>query len=635
LEPAWRATTAALAVRPFHPEAFLLLAEIAHAAGETKRAKELAERARHMAPKWKRAQLFPKSAAPGSRPTRTTTRDRTQPEPGAPKLPPLPEPPRHLRLSVCLITKNEERFLGQCLESVRELASQIVVVDTGSTDSTRDIATRHGAEVHAFDWCEDFSAARNAALERATGDWVLFLDADEELLPDQRKKLLMLLEDRSAIAFRLPMIDEGHEEEGVSYVPRLFRNAPGLFHVGRVHEQVFSSVEVRRQEWGLENKFGDATLLHHGYTREMVKSRDKVARNLRLLQKALAELPGEANLLMNLGLELVRAGRLRDGLEQYDAAFRALSALPPEEVAPELRETLLTQYCNHLLAAKDHARIARVLGSPLARRDGLSATLHWLFGLACLESKNFADGAEHMRRCLAKRDKPALSPINKNILKAGPSHCLALCLAALKQSEAADKAFRAALEADPKSRPVQFDYARFLAENGQEVEALKVLHQLVTADPSDPMLWQFGGKIALSQPPFLEVACDWTAEACKLFPAHGGIAEQRAQALLLSGQIEEALPLWKQLGTGADASHRTALLICEALLDQPLQPVPNEMAGRVNQEFVSWYRRLLAMRAEKTVLALNQRVGPLRTVLPAAVRMLEAALAEAGAAPSK
>ena len=138
----------------------------------------------------------------------------------------------------------------------------------------------------------------------------------------------------------------------------------------------------------------------------------------------------------------------------------------------------------------------------------------------------------------------------------------------------------------------------------------------------------------MSQPPFLEVACDWTAEACKIFPAHRGIAEQRAQALLLSGQIEEALPLWKQLGAGAKASHRAALLICQVLLDQPLQPVPNEMAGRVNQEFVTWYRRLLAMRAEKIVLALNQRVGPLRTVLPAAVRMLEAALAEAGAAPS-
>jgi tetratricopeptide (TPR) repeat protein len=431
------------------------------------------------------------------------------------------------------------------------------------------------------------------------------------------------------------MIDKGREEEGVSHVPRLFRNAPGLFHIGRVHEQVFSSIEVRREEWGLENKFGDAILLHHGYTKEMVASRDKIARNLRLLQKALEELPGEPHLLMNLGLELVRAGKLPEGLDQYDAAFRALSALPAAEVAPELRETLLTQSCTHLLSAKRPADVVRVLSSPLAKTEGLTATLHWLFGLACIELKNFANGAEHMRRCLAKRDKPALSPINRNILKAGPSHCLALCLAALKQPIAADKVFRDAVSADPKSKSVSFDYARFLAGNGREIDALKQLHQLTMADPSDATLWLFGGQVALSQPEFLDFACDWTGEAAKIFPAHASIAEQRAQALLLNGRIDEAFPLWRQLAAGPNLSHRAALLVCEARLNLPLSPVPPELAVRVSHEFVSWYRRLLAANAKKVVNVLNQRMDLLRPVVPGAVRTLEAAMAEASAVPTK
>jgi glycosyltransferase involved in cell wall biosynthesis/tetratricopeptide (TPR) repeat protein len=640
LEAAWKATTAALVARPFHPEAFLLLAEIARAAGETKRSRELAEHARKLAPKWKPAQQFLKTGAPDSNPARSAKHGRAlaKPEFRAP-MPPLPDSsllaPRDPRLSVCLITRNEERFLGQCIESVRDLAQQIVIVDTGSTDWTRDIAARYGAEVYSFDWCDDFSAARNAALERATGDWVLFLDADEELLPDQREKLLKLLRDHSAIAFRLPMIDKGREEEGVSHVPRLFRNAPGLFHIGRVHEQVFSSIEVRRLEWGLENKFGDARLLHHGYTKEMVTSRDKIARNLRLLQKALEELPGEPHLLMNLGLELVRAGKLPEGLDQYDAAFRALSALPAAEVAPELRETLLTQFCTHLLSAKRPAEVARVLNSKLAKAEGLTATLHWLFGLACIELKNYADGAEHMRRCLAKRDKPALSPINKNILKAGPHHCLALCLAALKQPVAADKMFRDAVSADPQSKAVSFDYVRFLAGNGREIDALKQLHQITMANPSDATLWLFGGQVALSQPEFLDFACDWTGEAAKIFPAHAGIAEQRAQALLLNGRIDEAFPLWRPLAAGPNPSHRAALLICEARLNLPLSPVPPELAARVSQEFVSWYRRLLAANAKKVVNVLNQRMDLLRPVVPGAVRTLEAAMAEASAVPMK
>src|SRR5208282_3540864 len=156
------------------------------------------------------------------------------------------------------------------------LADQLIVVDTGSTDRTVEIAKAHGAEVHRFDWCDDFSAARNAALERARGDWVLMLDADEELPPESHEPLRRLLWDASVMAWRLPIIDVGREAEGCSYVPRLFRNAPALFYIGRVHEQVFSSLEVRRQEWGLDNRLGDAPLRHHGYRPEVVKDRNKI-----------------------------------------------------------------------------------------------------------------------------------------------------------------------------------------------------------------------------------------------------------------------------------------------------------------------------------------------------------------------
>ena len=96
------------------------------------------------------------------------------------------------------------------------------------------------------------------------------------------------------------IIDKGREQEGCSYVPRLFRNAPGLFYLGRVHEQVFSSIEVRCKEWGLKTALGKSALLHHGYTAELVASRDKIARNLRLLELAIEELPDEPNLLMSI-----------------------------------------------------------------------------------------------------------------------------------------------------------------------------------------------------------------------------------------------------------------------------------------------------------------------------------------------
>ncbi|HWD18472.1 MAG TPA: glycosyltransferase, partial [Verrucomicrobiae bacterium] len=232
---AWQAAAAAMSARPFHPEARLLLGEIALAAGSADIARQCGQEARRLAPHWAAAKNFLKGSLRGDAKHEWLIPPPVSPAP---------------RLSVCLIVKNEEAFLDACLASVRGLADQIVVVDTGSTDRTIEIARAHGAEVHAFAWCDDFSAARNAALERATGDWILSLDADEELLPAHRETLRREMANPDALAYRLPIINQGREDEGCSYVPRLFRNAPGLFFLGRVHEQAFSSIQVRCQQWG-------------------------------------------------------------------------------------------------------------------------------------------------------------------------------------------------------------------------------------------------------------------------------------------------------------------------------------------------------------------------------------------------
>ncbi|MEI6783535.1 MAG: glycosyltransferase, partial [Verrucomicrobiota bacterium] len=316
LPAAWGATRAALKHRPFHPDAYLLLAEIALAAQDSVAALACAQFARQIAPEFRPAKKFLKGKLHGHL---------------KPEWLVLPEEiGKHKAesrnwLSVCLIVKNEERFLGQCLASIKGLAHQVVVVDTGSTDRTVEIAREHGAQVHSFAWCDDFSAARNAALEHVTGDWVLILDADEELPPEQHAALRKLLHNISVISWRLPLQDVGREAEGCSYVPRLFRNAPGLYYAGRVHEQVFTRIEERRAEWGLETRLGDATLRHYGYTKELTLERDKVGRNLRLLEQAIIEAPGDTNLLMNYGLELTRSGRREEGLRQYRAAFEAMA----------------------------------------------------------------------------------------------------------------------------------------------------------------------------------------------------------------------------------------------------------------------------------------------------------------------
>jgi FkbM family methyltransferase len=614
---AWNAAAKAVQARPFHPEAFLLLAEIAKAVNDISKARACLNRALQMAPKWKAALYFPRLFAPKA---------------GSPKME-LPDLGNCLlgtmkRLSVCLITKNEEKFLGQCLESVRHLADQIVVVDTGSTDWTREIASRYGAEVYSFKWCDDFSAARNAALERANGDWVLVIDADEALPPESAEILRREISAANVIGYRLPIVDIGHEKEGCSYVPRLFRNAPGLFFVGRVHEQAFSSLEARRLEWGMENCLGSAKLIHHGYTMEVSCSRNKKARNLALLERALEDMPGEPNLVMNFGLELIRCGQPKAGLDYYWDAYHLMSALPETEVVPELRETLLTQLSTQLLNAKAYRGIVTTLQEPLAKNGGLTASLHFTLGLALLELKQYSQAGEQFQLCLNKRERPALSPINKDILKAGPRHCLAICQKMLNQLPAAAKSFAAALEEDPQSQPLRFDYALFLADTQQQpVEGLKLLNTMLVEQPDFLAAWLLGGQIALRSPELLAFAEEWTGEAIKHFPADPMVLQQRAEALLLNQHVEGALAALQKLEV-LTPKFIAARFLCEIVAGGD-GSVPPAQESAVSHEFLKWYRHFLQTGAGELAMRLHQLLPHVKKALPSAAHFLAQALEEA------
>jgi len=615
---AWHGAVHALDVRPFHPEAWLLLAEIAQSVGDSATAKHCANRARELTPNWKPAKQLAKQLARSSETKRGLTAQWA----------PLPEGSAQPRLSVFVIAKNEQKFIGQCLASVKGLADQLIVVDTGSTDRTVEIARAHGAEVHTHPWADDFSAARNAALAHATGDWVLFLDADEELPPAEHAKLRAELSAPGTMAVRLRLQNAGQEEDGLCYVPRLWRNAPGLFFYGRVHEQVFPSILVKCEAWGMETKLGSATLRHHGYDAQVVKDRNKVERNLRLLRQAIAELPGEPMLLMNLGLELVRSGQLAEGLTQYRAALRELNATPREDVVPELREALLTQLVCHLHTAKEFAELLEVLGSAMARAAGPTASMHFMGALACLQLKRFADGAAHARQCLAKRNQPVLSPVNRDILKSGPHHVLALCLWAAGRHDDVEAAFLKALAADAGAKDARLDFARWLAERSRRVDALNLLNQLIEAGDTEPRAWVLGAHIALSDPNLVEFAAEWTGEAVRHQPTDPKLAALRAEALLLSDRAAEAWQVLATMERTATPMQAAGVLAALGAGEQVPAVEPAAEPG-VSAEFLRWYRRLIDHGTVVLLTRVNEGLPELGRALPTATRWLRAAMAEA------
>jgi predicted Zn-dependent protease len=274
------------------------------------------------------------------------------------------------------------------------------------------------------------------------------------------------------------------------------------------------------------------------------------------------------------------------------------------------------------------------LTSPLARSGAMTASLHFAMGLACLHTKRYVEAENQMRQCLAKRNMPALAPINPEIKKAGPNHCLALCLVELKRHAEAETALNAALADAPQSFVVRFDLARLYADRGRMIEALHVLNALASERPGEPSYWHFGGQIALSKPEYLEFAADWTGEALKHHPANVSIMAQRAEALTLSQQPALALPIWSQLANSGAPSTSAALILCELTSTNAVKSFPlllqQQLEAAISQEFLKWYQRLISFNAGKLLGDVNMRLGQLDCVLPTDAERIRAALSEVG-----
>ena len=192
-----------------------------------------------------------------------------------------------MKISACVIVKNEEKNLPRWIENMKQFADELIVVDTGSTDRTRELAEAMGARVLDFAWQDDFSAPRNFAVEAASGDWIVFLDADEWFVEPQGVRSTIEAEIGAAsdleamMLLRLNLDDQGKEfSRGRSL--RIFRNAPWLRYHGKIHENVYSSKGRLRVSYPEE-----LVLNHDGYRGGIIE--EKIERNLSLMLKDIGE----------------------------------------------------------------------------------------------------------------------------------------------------------------------------------------------------------------------------------------------------------------------------------------------------------------------------------------------------------
>ena len=263
-------------------------------------------------------------------------------------------------LSLCMIVKNEEENLRRCLDSVMDVVDELVILDTGSADDTPDIAEAYGAKLHYFLWCDDFAAARNACLTHATGDWVLVLDADEQLAPDVGARLREAIADPNGLVVNLVRQEIGADQSPYSLVSRLFRRHPSLTFSRPYHAMVDDSVaDLMRQEshWTVANLPGVA-ILHYGYTAEAIASRHKLNKARLAMERFLVTHPGDPYACSKLGALYVQMERVRDGVELLERGLQE-SNLDPS-VAYELHYHLGIAYSQltHVDQAAQHYQAA-------------------------------------------------------------------------------------------------------------------------------------------------------------------------------------------------------------------------------------------------------------------------------------
>jgi tetratricopeptide (TPR) repeat protein len=454
-------------------------------------------------------------------------------------------PPRQTAdVSLCLIVKNEADNLANCLRPVLDLVREVIVVDTGSTDGTAELAARLGARVFSFAWVDSFAAARNESLRHAAGRWIFWLDGDDavdEINRERLRRVFTGLGDENAAYFMTLSNPPGPDDDTPSSAEsvRLFRNNPRIRWQYRVHEQILPA--IRRA--GGDVRRTDVVIRHTGYLDPTVQRR-KLERNLRLARLEEQEAPDDSWVLFNLGRTLVELGRAAEGLPFLRRGV--VCCREGESVARLIRQSLarccfdlgqlnealevcrdgLRRYPRDPLLLSEECQVRRAQGDLTGAEACLRLLLEGGGGdhlgggpvglgghltrhklaVLCLEQERFTEAEELWRQVLAEQPDYALGWLGLGELylrqarwtdlervaerlmpRRTPQAVLLRARACLArgEGEAARRTLQDGLAQTPASTALWRLLARVLHDQGKREEAAEALRKLLELAPED------------------------------------------------------------------------------------------------------------------------------------------------------
>ncbi|KAF6587334.1 MULTISPECIES: glycosyltransferase [Paenibacillus] len=293
-------------------------------------------------------------------------------------------------ISLCMIVKNEEQVLERCLESVKNIVHEIIIVDTGSTDATLDIARKYTDKIHFFKWINDFSAARNESIKNATSDYILVLDADEYLEADADLNK-DLSRDCDYYVFNI----KNKMSLGMSFnhtAVRLFKKSLDLHYENRLHEHL----NIPDNHIKFTNGVASNVIHHVGYADEMLLEDKKMNRNLPLMELEVKENPNAYN--------LYNMGQTYFGIQEYEKSTNYFKKAYPLSKNRVFLPELLTKLAYALAEMKQIDEALSIL-TDAALLFPKETEMHYILGVIYQRAGYYRDAEACYRNCIKLGDQ--------------------------------------------------------------------------------------------------------------------------------------------------------------------------------------------------------------------------------------
>ncbi len=370
-----------------------------------------------------------------------------------------------------MIVKNEEDCIERCLKGVEHVVDEMIIVDTGSTDNTIDICKSYGATIHSFQWNHDFSAARNFGLEKASGDWILWLDADEEVDAKDRYKLRDVLYWNDYDLLSIHLINyygETIDPEKVLSIahPRLFRNGLGFKFQNRIHETLNVHEILSEEEYPHRTGLAPIKVFHYGYTSATVNKKEKFKRNLALLEQELQEGRNLCWTHYHIASEYYRDQQYEKSFEHVNLAivhFLSMGLTPPS-LLYKLKYSILLS-----------------IGSMEGAYEGIQraitlypdyADLHFYFGVILIYKKEFSKAIGAFGKCIEIGEGNLKHLVQNGLSSFQAWHYIGVCQEQLGMKEQAVHSYLKALSISSTFEP-SIEKLREMIKDNEVIEIIK------------------------------------------------------------------------------------------------------------------------------------------------------------------